>query len=141
MNQIWLTFVLYYSLAHVDAEQWPYDRYLGEISKSGKLIPRKKAPEFENDPSNGFLHWLHHVVGKDPDDGPLSQTFVNGSIPPRTTWDELIDHLNIPTPPPSDESKPAPPVPPYSPDHEAKAVFSHLTYPVDVRCTSDEFKW
>ena len=134
-------FVLYYILAHVGAKQWPYDRYLGDTSNSGKLTPKKEAPEFEDDPSNGFLHWLHHVVGNDPDDGPLSQAFINASIPRHASWDELIDRVNIPTHQPNVTTIPSIRVAPYSPDHQTEAVFSHLPYPVDVRCTSDVFKW
>lgn len=133
---------LFLSIASmVGAKQRPYDRYLGESSRKSKWTVRKKAIEPAEQPLDGFLHWLHHVIANDPDDGALSQAFTNGSIPPHAALDELIDRLNVPPVEPS--QGPALPLhlPPRWPDQQAEAVFSHLPYTIDPQCTSNPSKW
>jgi hypothetical protein len=123
------------------AKQWPYDRYAGETTRKGEWIAQKQSPEFETGPPNGFVKWLHQVVANDPDTGPLSQTFKNGSIPHDASLEDLIDHIDTPTRTPENEPEPPPNVPSYFADRQAAALFSHLPYPIDVGCTSDPFKW
>ena len=119
------------------------DWYLGASLSTRKLTGRERAPEDNlNDQSrNEFLRWLHHVVANDPDDGPLSQTFTNGSIPPRATLDELIDPLMVPAGEPGLDATLPSTLPLSRADLQPRALFSHLPYLIDESCISDPSTW
>ena len=141
MKQFFHTLIILSIISETVAKRWPYERYLGELSSDGKWTVQNELREPEDGPSHGFLRWLHHIVANDPDDGPLSQTFANGSIPPHATLEELICRLNLPTEQPINEIVPPSHDASHWPDRKAKAVFSHLPYAVDPRCASDPSKW
>ena len=141
MQHIYRMFLCFAAASLVVAKHWAYSRSFNDGSSTSRRIGRKISPGLQDRPLDGFSHWLHHIVAQDPDEGLLSQTFVNGSIPPHCTLDDLIDLLNIDPREPKQGPTLPPQISPRWPEQQAEFVFSHLPYPLDPRCTSDSSKW
>lgn len=128
-------------LSVVLASKWPYKRYQGFPKHGEAWRPNKTLPEFHKHPRNLFGRWLRHLVDIDST-GQLKQVFTNGSIPRGLgSFDNLLDHIDAPTPPSKAPSPFLPPSVPLSPQIEAAQLFKHLPYPIDPRCTNDRSKF
>ena len=131
-------------LLHVSAsltDQWPYNRVIGDVKDSGKVVADPSKPQFEEHPDNLFVAWLHDVINKNENLTSLQNAFVNGTIPDDAKWfDDILDNIDVSasyTPRPIKKS----PLRPNFPQRDAQQLFSHLPYPLDPRCTVDRSLW
>lgn len=128
--------LLFLSATLACADRWPYNRYHSHGHRADV-----NRPEFDSKPHNRFLHWLRDVTQLNDE---LQVAFKNNSIPHHVSHlDDLIDHLDLPTPEPEPD-KPAllpPPTAPYSAYRQAMKLFDHLGYPIDPRCAIDRSWW
>lgn len=124
--------------------KWPYNRYHAQRTKDGKFHTNTSRPEFEEDPQNGFVEWLHHVSNTQ-DSAAVRSMFINNTVPKHVTgFDELYEYLDVPAAQPDvgdNRSYLLPPMVPQLPSGEAARLFSHLNYPLDPRCTVDRSRW
>lgn len=113
-------------------DKWPYKRYHAQRTKDGKFHADTSRPEFEEDPQNAFVHWLHHVSNTQ-DSAAVRSMFINNTIPKHVSrFDELYEYLDVPTTQPGvgeNRSYLLPPMIPHLPSGEAAQLFSHLNYP------------
>jgi len=125
-------------------DKWPYKRYHAQQTKDGKFHADTSRPEFEEDPQNAFVHWLHHVSNTQ-DSAAVRSMFINNTIPKHVNrFDELYEYLDVPPAKPGvgdNRSYLLPPMIPHLPSGEAAQLFSHLNYPLDPRCTVDRSRW
>ena len=87
-------------LLHISAtltDQWPYNRVVGDVKDSGKVVADLSKPKFEEHPDNLFVGWLHDVINKNDNLTSLQNAFVNGTIPDDAKWfNDLLDDLDVP---------------------------------------------
>lgn len=133
-------FICFFICALVGADNWPYTRYHGHLTESGHYKANKSKPEFEQDPPNLFGQWIHSLVKADST-GQLQQIFKNGSVPHNASFDDILKAINVPDKSNKNDTILPPHVPQPWPPQEAKELFKHLNYPVDVRCTMDHSRW
>jgi hypothetical protein len=126
----YIIIALGFSLA-CDAKPWPYNRYHGTPSNSGRYLPDLARPEFGREPTNGFGDWLHDIVEHD-ETGKLKDIFLNGSVPQKPSLQDILDNVDVPRPVKHDD------IPGRA---HVEGLFSHLNYPIDPECTSDPSKW
>jgi peroxidase len=129
----------------VQCNKWPYDRYHAQRNKAGHFVADTARPEFEDDPQNTFIHWLHHVSNTQ-DSAEVRKMFANDTIPKHVTqFDELFEYLTPPAPdqqmPDGNRSVLLPPMIPHLPSREAADLLSYLKYDLDHRCTVDRSRW
>ena len=129
------------------AETWPYSRYIDSFAQPGTVVARSLGPVLEANSYNLFGEWLHGLIENGTAKG-LQSVFINGSIPYHIkSFEELLDYVDVPPlsssspgfPPTNASSRP--PGTPLWPQDEAAAVFQHLPYPLDPRCSSERSKW
>ena len=128
-------------LTVVRAEPWPYNRVVGDVESSGKVVPNPSKPDFGEHPDNLFVGWLRGVINANDNLTSLQHAFVNGTIPDDARWfTDVLHNVDLPanyTPQPIKKS----PFRPNFPHGDAQQVFSHLHYPLDSRCTVDRSRW
>ena len=123
------------------ADKWPYDRYHAILAHNGEHVADLARPEFEERPTNKFVHWLHHTVNQESC-GALSGIFKNDTVSKNATFDDLLDVLDAPEAL-DNRSVSLPSALPSLPGKlgTAAKLFKHLNYTLDQNCFSDDFKW
>ena len=129
------------SITHVVADQWPYERVIGDVKDSGEIVPDKSKPEFESQPDNLFVGWLRDVINTNENLTSIQHAFVNGTIPDDAKWfNDVLENVDVPanyTPQPIRKN----PLRPNFPQKDADQLFSSFKYPLDPRCTVDRSRW